>query len=110
LAQIVAARTPQEASVRCPHRGTLSVSNPALHPVENRVVGSIGWVTVLLHGGPRGTFTPMPQASSEGTPFAGKVNVTFDAAAWTNDISHGDLVREDPSEKKEIDPCNSKFL
>jgi hypothetical protein len=57
-----------------------------------------------------GTFTAMPQASSENTPFAGKRNVTFDGSAWTNDISHGDIVRDDPSEKKPIDPCNLKFL
>jgi hypothetical protein len=57
-----------------------------------------------------GTFTAMPQASSEGTPFAGKMNVTFGGNAWTNDISHGDIVREDPSEKKPIDPCNLEFL
>lgn len=57
-----------------------------------------------------GTFTAMPQASSESTPFAGRMNVTFDGNAWTNDISHGDIVREDPSEKKPIDPCNLQFL
>lgn len=57
-----------------------------------------------------GTFTAMPQASSEDAPFAGRRNVTFEGTAWTNDISHGDIVREDPSEKKPIDPCNLQFL
>ncbi len=57
-----------------------------------------------------GTFTAMPQASSEDSPFAGKANVTFEGSAWTNDISHGDIVREDPSEKKPIDPCNLQML
>lgn len=57
-----------------------------------------------------GTWTAMPQASSENTPFAGKKNVTWSGSAWTNDISHGDIVREDPSEKKPIDPCNLRFL
>jgi Glycosyl hydrolase family 62 len=57
-----------------------------------------------------GSFSPMPQASSESTPFAGRRNVTFDGTAWTNDISHGDIVREDPSEKKPIDPCKLQFL
>jgi len=57
-----------------------------------------------------GTWTAMPSASSRTTPFAGANNVTFPSGKWTNDISHGDLVREDPSEKKEIDPCNLRML
>jgi hypothetical protein len=57
-----------------------------------------------------GTFTAMPDASTESTPFAGKQNVDFEGSAWTNDISHGDIVRDDPSEKKPIDPCDLRFL
>jgi hypothetical protein len=57
-----------------------------------------------------GTWTPMPMASSRATPFAGANNVTFPGGKWTDDISHGDLVREDPSEKKEIDLCNLRML
>jgi hypothetical protein len=57
-----------------------------------------------------GTFTAMPGASTEATPFAGKNNVTFTGTAWTNDISHGDIVRYDPSEKQTIDPCKLELL
>ena len=57
-----------------------------------------------------GAWTPL--ADTWNAPFAGQNNVTYapGVADWSDDISHGELVRDGNDETATIDTCNLQFL
>jgi hypothetical protein len=52
-----------------------------------------------------GNFTEL--SGLESNPFAGKSNTKV---TWSDDISHGDLIRSTNDQTFEVDPCNLQLL
>jgi hypothetical protein len=48
--------------------------------------------------------------TSESAPFAGSNNVSYPGGKWTNDVSHGEMIRAGYNQKMEINACNMQFL
>lgn len=90
------------------HFKVKGTTNTYLHLVEG--MGSTGRVySAWTSEGIEGQWKDYLVGSN--TPFAGKNNVTFTGgSSWTNDISHGELIRSNPNQTQEIDPCNLQLL
>jgi len=52
----------------------------------------------------------VPLADSGSAPFAGPSNVSFEGTPWTDDISHGGLLRAGYDQTLEIDACDLRFM
>ncbi|MGC2636727.1 MAG: non-reducing end alpha-L-arabinofuranosidase family hydrolase, partial [Acidobacteriaceae bacterium] len=91
------------------------------------LVGSTQYLTLVeAMGGPSGhryfrafladsldgIWTPVAGANGWATPFLGEENVTFGPGVtpWTDDFSHGEIVRSGYDETLPIDPNNLQFL
>jgi hypothetical protein len=72
-------------------------------------IGSTGryfrsWTATSLSG----SWSPL--ADTQTNPFARSSNVTFTGAPWTNDISHGEMIRAGNNQLMEINPCRLQYL
>jgi hypothetical protein len=89
-----------------------------------RIKGTKQYLTIIEALGPQGTryYRGFTADRLDGTwsaladtwerPFAGINNVTFAAGVepWTQDISHGELIRDGCDQTLTIDPDNLRFL
>ncbi|BBC38709.1 Glycoside hydrolase family protein [Streptomyces graminofaciens] len=51
-----------------------------------------------------------PHAATENEPFASRNNVTFPGGVWTEDISHGEMVRAGNDQTLTINPCRLQYV
>ena len=51
-----------------------------------------------------------PLAATEEEPFASRKNVSFPGGVWTEDISHGEMVRAGNDQTLTIDPCRMQYV
>lgn len=70
-------------------------------------IGSAGrffrsWTATSLGG----SWTPL--AATEANPFAGKANIT--SGLWSNEISHGEMIRTNVDQTLTISPCKMRYL
>ncbi len=62
------------------------------------------WVASSLEG------PWLPWQASGSFPFAGVRNVSFDGTEWTQDISHGEMIRSSYDETLTVSPCDMRYI
>lgn len=86
------------------------VTNSDLYLLLVEAIGSDGrryfrsWTSNSIGG----SWTAL--ADTESNPFARANNVTFDGTPWTQDISHGEMIRNGYDQTLTIDPCTMQYL
>lgn len=91
------------------HYKIKGTTNSYLHLVEG--MGSTGRVySAWTSEGLEGDWKDYKVGSD--IPFAGRNNVTYASGVrdWSDDVSHGELLRENPNQNQEVDLCNLKLL
>jgi hypothetical protein len=91
------------------HYKVKGTSNTYLHLVEGQ--GSTGrYYSAWTSEGIEGDWKDYKAGQND--PFARSNNVTFASGVkdWSDDVSHGELLRSNPNQTQEIDPCNLQFL
>jgi len=91
------------------HYKVKGTANTYLHLVEG--MGSTGrYYSAWTSEGIEGDWKDY--MAGQNNPFARTNNVTYPQGItdWTDDVSHGELIRENPDQTQELDVCNLKLL
>jgi hypothetical protein len=91
------------------HYKVKGTANTYLHVIEGQ--GSTGryfsaWTSEGLEGAWK------DYKAGQSTPFIRSNNVTYASGVddWSDDVSHGEFIRDNPNQYQELDPCNLQFL
>jgi hypothetical protein len=91
------------------HYKVKGTTNTYLHLVEG--MGSTGrYYSAWTSEGIEGAWKEYKTGQSN--PFARSNNVTYATGVtdWTDDVSHGELLRDNPNQTQELDPCKLQLL